>query len=93
MDKDDKFIRLLTSEIIEKLGEETINVNNKEYISMDIFINLMREAMMKDIMLGTILSKEGKKNLSDDDILFYISTQYDKTDIRYLDGSYTLVSV
>ena len=92
MIEESKLVKLLEIQIKDKLEEETINVNGKEYISMDIFINLMREAMMTDILLGALLHKEGSKKISDEEVLMYISERYADTSISYNDGKYSLFS-
>lgn len=90
--EENKLVKLLTDEVVSKLNNETVNVNDKEYISMDLFINLMREAMMTEVLLGSVLHRLGGIELTDEEILMYISERFENTEIGYKDGKYTLLS-
>lgn len=90
--EESNLVKLLNDQVMSKLSEETIKVNDKEYISMDLFINLMRESMMTEVLLGSILHRLGDIELTDEEILMYISERFENTEIGYKDGRYTLLS-
>lgn len=80
----------LQEQIKEKFSKEVITLNNKDYISMDMFMNAIKDSMVYEALLGVILKREEGIEVSDEEILMYIATDYDKTEITYSNEKYRL---
>lgn len=80
----------LKEQIKNKFSKEVITLNNKDYISMDMFINAIKDSMVYEALLGVILKREEGIEVSNEEILMYIATDYDKTEIVYSNDKYKL---
>jgi hypothetical protein len=78
--------------VIDKFKNDTVKVNDKTYIDIDVFMNSIRESMIYESLLGVLIKNQGKIKVSDEEILMYISNDYDKTDLSYDGECCTLVS-
>lgn len=75
-------------EIKEKYPNEYINVNEKDYVSSEVFSSVIVESTAYECILGALIQKYGKIKITDDDILNYLSNQLGVTNIVYSDKEY-----
>lgn len=80
----------LISQIKDKFSKEVINLNNKDYISMDMFLNALKDSMVYECLLGVIIKREESIKVSDEEILMYMSNDFDNTNIVYSNDKYVL---
>lgn len=82
----------LTEQITKAFKDNTINVNGKEYISLELFVDSIKDSIVTDALLGITLKKNGPIVATDEEILMYISQDYENTQVIYDSNSYKLVS-
>lgn len=82
----------LAQHIKKAFKDNTINVNNKEYVSLDLFVDSIKDSMITEALLGITLKKIGPIVATDEEILMYMATEYDNTDIIYQNNSFRLMS-
>lgn len=82
----------LEEQIRQSFKDNTINVNGKDYISLDIFVDSIRDAIFSDALLGVTLKKVGPIIATDEELLMYISKDYENTEIIYDNNAYRALS-
>lgn len=84
----------LKDEIVKNFNENIINVNGKEFVSIDVFQSAVSEIAVLESLLGTVALKLKKDIfISEDEAIEYITNKHEKVDISYNNGIYIIKAI
>lgn len=81
----------LKGEIVKNFRDNIINVNGKEYVSLDVFQTAVSEVAVLESLLGAIALKLKKDIfISENEAIEYMTTQHTNVNISYDEGIYVI---
>ena len=81
----------LREQIVKSFNDNIINVNGKEYVSIDVFQSAVSELALLESLVGSVALKLNKDIfVSDEEAIEYITEKHDMVDIDYKNGFYTI---
>lgn len=68
-------------------------INGKEYIDMSVFQNAITEYVTLDALIGYLINRLGKFEITEEEMVNYISGQNSQTDVFFDKGKYVLSKI
>lgn len=77
--------------LVDKFDKNIININGREYISIDVFQSAVSEIAVLESLLGSIaLRSKNDIKISENEAIEFISEKHELVDISYTDGVYII---
>lgn len=83
----------LKEQLIKSFDENIINLNGKEYVSIDVFQSAVSEIAVLESLIGSIALRFKKDIfISEEETIDYIIDKHEKVYITYNNGIYVIKS-
>lgn len=74
----------------EKFKNNMAIINGEEYVGMNVFLEAVAELATADAVLGCLALKLGTFEITDKELMEFMTKNYDKVETTYKDGKYIL---
>ncbi len=79
----------LRQHLKQEYKEQIAVVNDKEYVSLDVLENALYNLAISDAVIGALAMKFGNIEVSDKDIIDYMTEYTDKVEVRFDKGNFS----
>ena len=79
----------LREHLKQEYKEHMAVVNDKEYVSIDVFEEALYNLAISDAVIGALAMKFGNIEVSDKDISDYMTEYTDKVEVRFDKGNFS----
>ena len=83
----------LREHLNREYNEDIVVVNNKKYIPIELLENAVYNLALSDAVIGALAMKFGLIEVSEDDIIDYMTEYTNNVEVKFDNGKFTAIRV
>lgn len=76
--------------LINKFKDKIVNINSKNYVSIDLLTESMYNIALNDAILGILALKLGTIEIKEDDIINYMNEYTNNIEVKFDNNKYVI---